>query len=574
MAGNDKSLTNNTTPIPPAGATCCWIEQDIIESKKRGQKIITRFPPEPNGFMHIGHAKAFGIDYFFAKRHGGYTNMRFDDTNPEKEDQKYVDAMLHDTKWLGMDWEQITYASDGYEVLYQLACLMIKKGVAYVDDQTAKEISDTRGTFTSVGKASPFRNRTPDENLKLFEQMRAGEFPDGARVLRAKIDMQSPNMNMRDPVMYRIMRTSHYRTGDKWCIYPLYDYAHPLGDVMENVSHSICSHEYIDHNVLYQWYIRNAVLDKNGKVDPVAESAIKTLFPNWDAKAPLPRQFEFGRMSIEQFVMSKRWLKRFVDDGKVDGWDDPRMPTVSGMRRRGYPATAIMDFVESTGVSRTPATVPLSALEYYVRTHLDPVVARASVVFDPIRVVITNYPNAKPEMLEIANNPHDESAGKHTLYFGRELWLDGEDFSENPPPKYKRLTVGGHVRLRGAYIIKCDKVVKDKIGKITHLECSYLPNSKSGNDQSGVKPSGVIHFVEATTAVAATVHEFFPLLKQGIDLAEENLTEVTKVTHNVMAEAWLANAKPGTQFQFVRKGFFIHDGKNVYNKTVSLKEGW
>ena len=517
-----------------------FIEQDIIESKARGQKILTRFPPEPNGYMHIGHAKAFGLSYFLAKRHGGETNLRFDDTNPAKESMEYVDSISNDIKWLGMSWARLLFASDYYEQIYDMAVGLIKCGLAYVDDQTAEQISATRGTFETPGKESPYRDRSVGENLKLFTDMRAGKFKDGERVLRAKIDMASPNMNMRDPVMYRIMREHHYRTGDKWCIYPMYDFAHPLEDAIEKISHSICSLEFQDHYPLYCWFVEKCGFTKNP-----------------------PREFEFSRLNIERVVMSKRWLKKFVDEKLVDGWDDPRMPTISGMRRRGYPPKAIMDFVLSTGVVKSPTTVPLSALEFYIRSELDPVVTRASVVFNPIKVIITNWDKGVQEF-EISNNPRDESAGKHKIHFGREVYIDGDDFSKNPPPGYKRLTVGGYVRLRGAGIVKCIKAHKD------YLECEFIEENQK---------CGVIHFVESTTAIKATVHEHFPLLKQGIELSEENLNPITLATHNVLCENFLTSARPGDKFQFVRKGFFVCDLTSthdniIFNKTVSLKEGF
>lgn len=538
--------------LPPS-----FIEEDIKESVERGQKIITRFPPEPNGYMHIGHAKAFGISYTLAKKYKGYTNLRFDDTNPAKETTEFADSIASDIKWLGMDWKNKLFASDYYEKFYNFAVDLIKKGLAYVDNQTAEEISASRGTFEKAGINSPFRERTAEENIKLFKRMRDGEFADGECVLRAKIDMAHPNMNMRDPVMYRIAREHHYRTGDNWCIYPMYDYAHPLEDAIENISHSICSLEFQDHYILYCWFIEKCGFTKNP-----------------------PREFEFSRLNIERTVMSKRWLKRFVDEKLVDGWDDPRMPTISGMRRRGYTPKAIMAFVLSTGITKSEMCVPLNALEYYVRSELDPVAVRAAVVLNPIKVVITNYKNNKPEELEIANNPHDESAGKHTIHFGKELYIDGDDFSLVPPPKYKRMTVGGHVRLRGAYIVRCDKVVYNKENKIDYLECSYIESSKSGNDNSGIKPSGVIHFVEATSAVNAVVNELFPLLKEGTDLNEENINPVSKISHNAKCEKFLGTAKAGETFQFVRKGFYTVcskescNGKLVFNKTVGLKEGF
>ncbi|MCL2570130.1 MAG: glutamine--tRNA ligase [Firmicutes bacterium] len=531
-----------------------FIERDIIESVARGQAIITRYPPEPNGYMHIGHAKAFGLDYWMAKKYGGYTNLRFDDTNPEKEDMEYVDAMMLDMKWLGLTWKNLLFASDYYEDLYKMAQTLIKKGLAYVDFQTADEISKNRGTLTSPGIDSPFRNTGIQENMELFQKMRDGEFADGHCVLRAKIDMAHGNMNMRDPVMYRIMREKHYRTGDTWCIYPLYDFAHPLSDAFENISHSICSLEYDDHRIIYDWYITNCLEMKNP-----------------------PRQFEFSRLNIEQTIMSKRYLKKLVDSRVVDGWDDPRMPTISGMRRRGYPAQSIMDFVMSTGVSRTPMTVSLGALEYYVRTHLDKAATRVSVVFNQVKVIITNYDKGV-EKLEIANNPHDESAGKHEIHFGRELYIDGDDFALVPPPKYKRLIAGGTVRLRGAYIIKCDRVVQDKKGGISHLECTYYPESKSGSDTSGIKPDGTIHFVESSQAVEITVNEFFPLLREGTSLEDENINKDSMVVHKALAEGYIKNVKLGQPLQFVRKGFYMMDKNSnkdemIFNMTVGLKEG-
>ena len=550
-----------------------FIEEDIIKCVKLGQKIITRMPPEPNGYMHIGHAKAFCLNHYFAKKYNGYINLRMDDTNPAKESMEFANSIAEDVKWLGLDYKQLLFASDYYEKIYHCAVDLIKKGLAFIDDQSAQQISATRGTLTEAGKNSPYRDRSIEENLQLFAGMREGKFPDGARVLRAKIDMSSPNMNMRDPVMYRIAREHHYRTGHDWVIYPMYDFAHPLSDAFENISHSCCSLEFEDHRPLYDWFVLHCL----GK-DPERPIKGYELRLQKDGKNYLPRQFEFSRLNIEQTVMSKRWLKRFVDEKMVEGWDDPRMPTISGMRRRGYPAAAIREFVLSVGVNKSYQCVPLSALEFYIRTELDPVVTRVSVVAKPIKVIITNF-DGEPETLDIANNPHDEKAGKHKIKFGKELFIDGDDFSLAPPPKYKRLTEGGTVRLRGAYIIKCDKVVMD--GKnIKHLECTYYPDSRSGNDTSGIKPNGVIHYVEATGAVRGKIREFFPLLKSGTELTDENLTEVTKVEYDVLGEQYLQEAKAGDKFQFVRKGFYCVDKDSVdgvsfvFNKTVGLKEGF
>ena len=511
-----------------------FIERDIIESIARGETIITRYPPEPNGYMHIGHAKAFYLDWLMAKKYGGYTNLRFDDTNPEKEDMEYVNAMQRDMKWLGLEWKQVLFASDYYEQLYEMAQSLIKKGLAYVDFQTADEIKENRGNLQSPGIESPYRATSAEVNLAEFAKMRAGDYPDGHCVLRAKIDMSSGNMCMRDPVIYRIMRVPHYRTGTKWLIYPLYDFAHPLSDAIEGITHSICSLEFEARRPLYDWFIEHA----------------------WQGKSR-PRQFEFSRINIEQTVMSKRYLKKLVDAGRVDGWDDPRMPTISGLRRRGYPPGAIIDFVASTGVSRTPMTVPLSALEFYVRSHLDKSAPRINIVFNPIKVIIINDNN-------------------------REVLIEADDFSETPPKGWKRLSPvntesNGTVRLRELYIIKFERAIKDKKGQIKHLECTMVENSRSGNDTSGIKPNGTIHWVNSAEGVSVIVNEFFPLLKQGTSLDENNFTEITKVTTTAIAEPKIFEISE--TFQAVRKGFFIKDPtsspkKIIINKTVGLKEGW
>jgi len=538
--------------LPPS-----FIENDMIESVAKGQAIITRFPPEPNGFMHIGHAKALALDFYLAKKYNGTCNLRMDDTNPEKEDIAYVNAIVNDSAWLlGEKMSPLLFASDYYEHLYELAVGLIKKGLAFVCHLTPDEISNTRGSFETPGTDSPHRNRSIEENLQLFQDMRDGKFPDGHCVLRAKIDMAHTNIYMRDPVMYRITRIEHYRTGNKWCIYPLYDYAHPLSDAIENISHSMCSLEFADHQPIYNWYVNNCW--EQIQTFDLFKQVIKTKYPK-DIPAGLPvppRQLEFSRLNIEQFVMSKRWLKKFVDNKNVDGWDDPRMPTISGMRNRGYSPEAILEFVASVGVSRTPMCVPLAQLEHFVRAALDPVVTRVSVVFNPIKVVITNFQGGVKK-LDIDNHPQNPELGSHKINFGKEIYIDGEDFSDNPPKGWKRLTVDGAVRLRGAStIIRCVAKHKD------HLECII------DND---AKPNGVIHFVEATTAHKAQVHEFFPLLKEGTALTEENLNPVTKVVHEVLCEAYLKDVKAGNKFQFVRKGFFIKDASGVFNMTVGLK---
>ncbi|MDR0975734.1 MAG: glutamine--tRNA ligase [Christensenellaceae bacterium] len=530
-----------------------FIEEAVRIASENGQKIITRYPPEPNGYAHIGHAKAFSISAGVTAAYNGYTNLRFDDTNPAKESMHYVDNLIKDIKWLGLPFKQVLFASDYYEKLYEFAVHLINKGLAYVDDQTADEISEGRGTLETPGKNSPYRERTIAENLDLFKRMRAGKFTDGAKVLRAKIDMSAPNMNMRDPVIYRIARVPHYRTGDDWLIYPMYDFAHPLSDYIEHISHSLCSLEFEDHRPIYNWFIEKCA------------GAIP------DLPKIFPKQYEFSRLNIDRFVMSKRWLKRFVDEGLVDGWDDPRMPTISGMRRRGYTPESIREFVKSTGVSKNSMCVPISALEFYVRTSLDAIATRVHVVSNPIKVVITNY-EGDGETLEIQNNPHDEGAGKHKISFSREVYIDGDDFSDNPPPKYKRLVVGGTVRLRGAYIIKCNK----NCG--THLECEYIKESKSGSDTSGIKPAGVIHFVDAKTAVRGKIREFEPLLIEGTALNEENINKNTMRVIDCVCETYLKDSKLDEKYQFVRKGFYVldekADGELLFNKTVGLKEGF
>jgi len=529
-----------------------WIERDIIEMVAKGQKIVTRFPPEPNGYAHVGHTKASIVNFMFAQKYGGHMNLRMDDTNPEKEDMHFVEKFVEDLTWLGVKWKDLLFASDYYDELYRLAQNLTLKGLAYVDFQSADEMSKNRGSLTKPGKNSPYRDTDPKENLELLKQMKDGKFPDGHCVLRAKIDMAHPTMTMRDPAIYRIMRAHHYRTKDKWCIYPMYDFAHCLSDAIEGITHSCCSLEFANNKTLYDWFIDNA----------------------WTGKSR-PRQFEFGRMNIEQTVMSKRYLKKLVDEDIVDGWDDPRMPTISGMRRRGYPASAIKDFVISTGLSRTNTTVPMNALEFYVRNHLDKNSDRVSVVFNPIKVVITNYKN-KIEKLPVINNPNDEKSKTHEQFFSSEIYIDGEDFSIAPPPKWKRLTVGGTVRLRGAYIICCDKIATNKDGSIKHLECTYFENSKSGSDTSGIKPNGTIHYVEATTAQPITVNEYLPLLKSGTALEEENIVTESKISHKALAEPYISNLT--TTFQGVRKGYYIRDSKNkdglVFIKTVGLKEGF
>jgi glutaminyl-tRNA synthetase len=529
-----------------------FIEEAVSKSAAEGQKIIVRFPPEPNGYMHIGHAKAFGISYNMKCKYNGTANLRFDDTNPSKENMHYVENIKNDISWLGIKYDNVFFASDYYEKLYSFAVFLIKKGLAYVDDSSAEDIKTMRGNLQTDGVESPFRGRSVDENMNLFVKMRLGDFPDGSRVLRAKIDMKSPNMNMRDPVIYRINREEHYRTGKQWVIYPMYDFAHSLSDYLEHISHSLCSLEFEDHRPLYDWFVENC----------------GGCFP--DLPEIPPHQYEFSRLNIDRFVMSKRWLKRFVDEGMVSGWDDPRMPTISGLRRRGYPPEAIMEFTKSVGVTKINSVVPISALEYYVRQALDPVATRVNVVENPIRVVITNYDKNKTEKFAVANNPHDEGAGTHEVEFSNEIYIDGGDFSANPPPKYKRLVVGGTVQLRGAYKVKCTRVCDDG-----HLECEVTDE----------KARGVIQFVDAKTGIPAEIHELQPLLKQGVDITEENINRDSLHIRQCIIEKWL-HGQSGTNakypYQFVRKGFYkldgtdtgAPDGKQIFIKTVGLKEGF
>lgn len=520
-----------------------FIEEGVVKARDRGQDIILRYPPEPNGYLHIGHAKAFSITNSMRNQYHGRANLRFDDTNPAKESMHYVENIKRDLDWLGIKYDRVVFASDYYEQLYTCAVHLIKQGLAYVDDSTMDEIKALRGELGVPGKPSPYRDRSVAENLDLFARMRAGEFPDGSRVLRAKIDMASPNMNLRDPVLYRINRQTHYRTGNQWCIYPMYDFAHSLSDYLEHISNSLCSLEFEDHRPLYNWCIANC------------QGALPNL-----PKFP-PEQYEFSRLNIEQFVMSKRWLKKFVDEGLVDGWDDPRMPTVAGMRRRGYPATAIMDFVQSTGITKNVMTVPLSALEFYVRAELDKVATRVSVVENPLKVKIVNYPADKTETFTVDNNPHDPAAGTHTMTFSNEIYLDGNDFSDNPPPKYKRLTMGGVVQLRGAYKIKCLRKVGDT------LECEITDD----------KAKGVVQYVDVRTGVKAEIRSFAPLLKVGTALTEDNINRDSLYRSTAYVEKWLAEQNnPSTKYQFMRKGYYVLDAKDslVFNKTISLREGF
>ena len=519
-----------------------FLEEIIEESIARGDKRVqTRFPPEPNGYLHIGHAKSICLNFGLAKKYGGLCNLRFDDTNPVKEDVEYVDSIKEDVRWLGFEWAGEHYASDYFDQLYEWAKELIKKGLAYVDDQTQEQIRQTRGTVTVPGTESPWRNRSVEENLDLFERMRAGEFGDGEKVLRAKIDMAHPNMLLRDPIMYRILHSEHHRTGNKWCIYPMYDYAHGESDSIERITHSICTLEFDVHRPLYDWFI-----EKLG------------IFPS--------HQYEFARLNLTYTMMSKRKLLQLVQEGIVTGWDDPRMPTISALRRRGYTPESIRMFADKVGVAKRDNVIDLGLLEFCVREDLNKRAERRMAVLDPLKVVITNYPEDKQETVECINNPEDESAGRRGVPFGREIWIERGDFMENPPKKYYRLSPGGEVRLRYAYLIRCDEVIRDAEGRVTELRCTYDPESAGGKSSDGRRVKGVIHWVSAAHAVRAEVRLFDRLFtRASLDDLEEGKTfldylnpeSLRKVTGYL--EPSLAEASMGDKFQFERTGYFCMD---------------
>lgn len=531
------------------------IDKDL-ETQKYGDKVHTRFPPEPNGYLHIGHAKSICLNFSTAEKYGGQCNLRYDDTNPVKEDVEYVDSIEEDVKWLGFQWDNRLWASDYFDEMYDCALDLIKKGKAYVCDLSADEIRAYRGTLKEPGKESPSRNRSVEENLKLFEEMREGKYADGEKVLRAKIDMASPNMNMRDPVIYRIAHISHHNTGDKWCIYPMYDFAHPIEDAIEGITHSICTLEFEDHRPLYDW-----VLETLGR---------------WEAP---PQQIEFARLNLTNTVMSKRYLKAMVDDGTVDGWDDPRMPTIAGIRRRGYTPEAVRDFCERIGVSKANSTVDVGLLEHCVREDLKQKVASRNVVENPVKVIITNYPEEQTEEMELENNREVPEMGNRTVPFSRELYVDGDDFMEVPIKKYFRLFPGNEVRFKGAYFITCNEVVKNEDGSVKELLCTYDPETRSGSGFEGRKVKGTIHWVDAKTAVKIKIRNYDYLMvddEEGNQVMNpDSLTESTGY-----AEPLVAEAKPGERFQFFRKGYYIADSKltndteKVFNKIVGLKSSW
>ncbi len=531
------------------------IDKDL-EAQVYGDKVCTRFPPEPNGYLHIGHAKSICLNFSTAQKYGGKCNLRYDDTNPVKEDMEYVNSIEADVKWLGFEWENRLWASDYFDEMYECAVTLIKKGKAYVCDLNADQIRAYRGTLKEPGKESPYRNRSIEENLQLFEEMRQGKYADGEKVLRAKIDMASPNMNMRDPVIYRIAHAPHHNTGDKWCIYPMYDFAHPIEDAIEGVTHSICTLEFEDHRPLYDW-----VLQEVGK---------------WN---PPPKQIEFARLNLTNTIMSKRYLKAMVDDGTVEGWDDPRMPTIAGIRRRGYTPEAVRDFCERIGVAKANSMVDAGLLEHCIREDLKQKVASRNVVENPIKVVITNYPEDMQEQMEIENNRETSELGSRKVPFSRELYVDGDDFMEVPVKKYFRLFPGNEVRFKGAYFITCNEVVKNEDGSIKELRCTYDPETKSGSGFNGRKVKGTIHWVDAKTAVAVKIRNYDYLMlddeKGGQSLNPASLSESIGY-----AEPLLAKAQPGERFQFFRKGYYIADEKlttddeKVFNKIVSLKSSW
>jgi glutaminyl-tRNA synthetase len=539
------------------------IDEDLKTNKFQG-RIHTRFPPEPNGYLHIGHAKSINLNYGIAKQYGGKFNMRFDDTNPSKEEQEYVDSIVDDVRWIGGDFEdRLLYASDYFDKMYEWAVQLIKAGKAYVCDLSGDEIRDTRGTLTEPGKDSPYRNRSIEENLDLFERMRKGEFPNGSKTLRAKIDMAAPNVNLRDPIMYRILHESHHRQEDKWCVYPMYDWAHGLEDSIEGITHSICTLEFENHRPLYDWFI-----DQLGIYHP--------------------QQIEFARLNLTYTIVSKRKLLQLVQEKHVSGWDDPRMPTIVGFRRRGYTSESIKVFCDKIGISKKDSIIDVAMLEWSIREELNKTAQRANAVLNPVKVILTNYPEGQVEELQAVNNPEDESAGTRIVPFSREMYIEQEDFREVPPPKYFRLSPGKEVRLRYAYIIKCEKVIKDDKGNIIELHCTYDPTSKSGTPTANRKVKATIHWVSAPHAVSAEVRLYDRLfLKENPDETEEGKTFLDNINPNSLQvltqcklEPMLGAAKPGERFQFERMGYFCADikdskpGAPVFNRVVTLKDTW
>lgn len=542
-----------------------FIEEIIEDDLKAGKykEPVTRFPPEPNGFLHIGHAKSICLNFGLTKKYGGYTNLRFDDTNPLAEETTYVNAIKKDIEWLGFKWENEYYTSDYFEQLYQWAILLIKKGLAYVDDSTPAEIAAQKGTPTQPGIGNKFRERSIEENLKLFKEMQEGKYKDGEKVLRAKIDLANPNMHLRDPLLYRIKHATHHRTGDKWCIYPMYDFAHGQSDSIEKITHSLCSLEFVPHRPLYDWLIEKL-----------------EIFPS--------HQYEFARLNINYTVLSKRKLLHLVRQRLVNGWDDPRMPTISGMRRRGYPAASIRKFCERIGIQRRENVIDISLLEFFVREELNKSSLRRMAVLNPIKLVITNYPEDNTELMNIDNNPGDQEAGIREVSFSKELWIERDDFMENPPKKFFRLGPERVVRLKGAYIIKCTGFAKDQEGNITEIQAEYYPESRSNNDTSGIKVKGTIHWISTAHAKKAEVRLYDRLFKEetpaNTNIEDGSLTEALnpnslQIIENVYIEESLSKGKPGDCFQFLRKGYFSVDEDStaehiIFNRTVALRDSW
>lgn len=540
-----------------------FIEQVIEEDNKTGKydgRVYTRFPPEPNGYLHIGHAKSICLNFGIAQQFSGKTNLRFDDTNPVAEDTEYVDAIREDVEWLGFEWTEERYASNYFQNLYDLAVKLIKKGKAYVDDSSAEEIAAMKGTPTKAGVESPYRNRSVEENLDLLERMKNGEFPDGTRVLRAKIDMANPNMHLRDPLMYRIKNVEHHRTGNAWHIYPMYDYAHGISDSIEGITHSLCTLEFEVHRPLYDWFLKELELYR-------------------------PQQIEFARLNLSYTIMSKRRLKLLVEEGYVNGWDDPRMPTISGLRRRGYTPASIRLFAEKVGIARRENVIDVGLLEFCARQDLNKVTPRVMAVLDPLKVTITNYPEDKVEEVEAINNPEDESAGSRKIPFSREIYIERTDFLENAPRKFFRLSVGKMVRLKNAYIIECDEVIKDDNGEIVELKCHYIENSRSGDDTSGVKVKGTIHWVSIPHAVEAEVRLYDRLFTDEAPAGHKDKDFLEFLNPNSLeivmgyVEPHLKTSKVGDNLQFMRIGYFAvdkdsTDDKLIFNRTVTLRDNW
>ncbi len=533
-----------------------FIEEIVEKELKEGvvKTVHTRFPPEPNGYLHIGHAKSLCINFGTAQKFGGVCNLFFDDTNPSKEKTEYVDAIKKDIEWLGFKWFEIHYASDFFDVIYSLAVKLIKDGKAFVCDLTADQIREMRGTLTEPGKPSPYRDRSVEENLALFEDMKNGKFLDGEKVLRAKIDMASPNINLRDPVIYRVLKATHHRTGDKWCIYPMYDFAHPICDSMQEITHSLCTLEFEDHRPLYNWVVENTGVSHR------------------------PRQIEFARLNITNTVMSKRYLKKLVEDGLVEGWDDPRMPTLTGLRNRGIPAEALKTFCEEIGVAKANSEIEISYFEHFTRDYLNAHAERAMVVFEPIKVIIDNYEGE--EEVEMDINPNDETAGKRAITFSKEIFIDAEDFSVCPPPKYFRMKKDGLVRLKGAYVVKCDDYVLDENGNVKEIHCTYLPETRSGGAGSDIKVKGTIHWVDANNFTPVEIRKYDYLLKDaeyaGQDFGER-MNENSLKIFNGVAEKYIEKVKDGESFQLLRKGYYkkmVKGDKIVLSEIVSLKDSF